>query len=457
MVRDADFNGLLARICKETGKSESEVLKLIEEKKSRFFGLLTNSGAAFMVAKEQGISTGVEKRPSKSIKINSLSDKMNGLNLLVRVLHIYSPKEYEKNNVKGQYMRLLVGDEAGEISLTLWGDDVKKIQEKKVERGAVLRLNNAFVSTYKEQLQLGVSRKGGIEINPIEENTGMLPKPEKIAIKISDLGEGMENIDIFARIVRVFELNEFQREGETRKVVNCIIGDGTGTIRATGWNELAEAINRVPEGTVVKIEGAYTKNGLKGIELHLGWNSRIIENPVIGFIIPEVKELSSASIEKKLISELKEGKKSEVLATIVGLNKGKLLFATCPKCGGRVEGKGDAVVCGKCGQLKEVKNKLVLTAAIDDGSDSINATLFGRNAETVLGILTQEVEKKMQELTAGEVIGKIAPKTIGKQFVFTGSTKKNEYRDGELELRVSAVREANSMEHAKQLAEKIKV
>jgi len=41
---------------------------------------------------------------------------------------------------------------------------------------------------------------------------------------------------------------------------------------------MADEIEGFAPGDKIKIEGAYTKDGMNGIELHLGWNARITSN-----------------------------------------------------------------------------------------------------------------------------------------------------------------------------------
>ncbi len=456
MEKEGEQAELVEKIAKKTGKSREEVLKKIGEKKSKFSGLLTDSGAAFMVAKELGVHAGKAKKAGEKTKINGLKEGMNGLEMPVRVLHIYSPKEYEKNDKKGKYCRLLAGDETGEISLTLWGSDVDRLEREKIQRGAVLLLKGAFVSTYKEKLQLGIPRNGEIEVLP-ESGAGTLPKPEKVAIKLSDLGEGMENLDVFARIIRIFEVKEFTREGEKRKVVNFIIGDDTGQARATAWNELAERVNRLEAGDLVKIEGAYTKKGLKGTELHLGWNSRVLLDPKIGFKIPELESLSKRAFERKKISELKEGDEAELFATITGIHRGALAFRVCPNCGKKVETAGNGFVCEKCGQVENPKNRLVLTAIADDGSGAIRASVFGRNAEKLIEKSTPEITKLLEEKTPEEIIEGLSMKAIGKNCLLSGSVKKSKLNPEELELSASVVRGADTGKEIKKIMQAIKV
>ncbi|MCX6802394.1 MAG: OB-fold nucleic acid binding domain-containing protein [Candidatus Diapherotrites archaeon] len=456
MAETADFTELLAKVCSESGKSEQEIRKLIEEKKTKFTGLLTDSGAAFMVAKELKVQVEFEKPAEKKTKISTLEEGMKGLELPVRVLHVYAAKEFEKEGRKGKYCRLLVGDETGEISLTLWSEQAKEIEKKKVERGTVLLLKNAAVSSYKGQLQLGIPFDGNIEINP-KLDSSTLPKAEKVALKISDLGEAMENTDVFARVIRVFEMNEFMRDGEKRKVVNFLVGDGSGQVRATAWNDLAVMANKLEAGELIKIEGAYTKKGQKGLELHLGWNSRIISNPTIGFEMPKLEELAGTEFKRKMVKELEKGEQAEVLGTITALNRGNLIFKVCGKCGSKAQGEADSWLCAKCGETKP-KNRLVVTATIDDGTGAIRASVFGRNAEKILDRHTEEIASKIGEKTPAEIIGEISGSVVGKTFLFSGTVKANAMNEEELELTASTVKSIDAekeMENALNAAEGI--
>ncbi|HLC36810.1 MAG TPA: hypothetical protein VJK05_04365, partial [archaeon] len=78
-----DKEKLIELIKESTGKSEEEILKLIEEKKIKFSGLLTDSGAAFMIAKDLKVDLKLEDSLTELIKIGSLEDGMNNINLEV--------------------------------------------------------------------------------------------------------------------------------------------------------------------------------------------------------------------------------------------------------------------------------------------------------------------------------------------------------------------------------------
>ena len=99
MSEEKELLEITGKISRETGKSDDEIRELIEAKKAKFSGLLTDSGAAFMVAKELGIEVEVRKKEEqkKETKIANLKDGNKNIELAVRVLHVHAPREYEKN------------------------------------------------------------------------------------------------------------------------------------------------------------------------------------------------------------------------------------------------------------------------------------------------------------------------------------------------------------------------
>ena len=288
-------DAIVEKIVAETPKNREEIEKMIEDKKGKFAGLLTDAGAAFMIAKDLKVELGVGDA-SEFLKIGKLEDGAQNVDLTVRILQIFSPREFEKNGKKGTLCNLLVGDETGEIRLTLWNKDAKRVQEECIERGAVLVLKNCYVTSYKDRKQLNLSYSGEMAVNPAD--AGEVPKLEikSSVVKLKELKEGMNDVDVYARVLRSFPATEFDKDGRKGRVVNFEIGDDTAKSRAAAWNDLAGEIEKTEDGSVVKIEGAYTKKGLRGIELNLGWKARIIKNPEIDFKIPETAEFAGKEI-----------------------------------------------------------------------------------------------------------------------------------------------------------------
>lgn len=262
---------LREKIAASSGKSTEEILQLIDQKKEKFSGLLTDSGAAFMIAKELGVA--IEKEISETTKINALKEGMNNVDVEARLKRIYPPKEFEKNGKKGKLQNLVLWDGNGEVKATLWNKDVDKFNEKGIQRGACLKMTNCSVSAYNEVLQLNLNYNSSFDLLEKTE----IPEIDSKVTSITDLDSNLNDVSVKVTIKKIFPAKEFENDKGTGKVMNFFISEGVNEIRATAWNEVCDQVDEIGEGEVVTIEGAYTKEGRDGVELHLGWSARIVQ------------------------------------------------------------------------------------------------------------------------------------------------------------------------------------
>lgn len=426
-----DFGAIVQAISSGSKKSKEDVIELVEEKKKKFSGLLNDSGAAFLVAKELGIELQLEKEMSEKTSIERLEDGMNNVDLEVEVLQVFPKKGFEKAGRKGTMQKLLVADGTGEITLTLWREDVKKLEQQKIEKRCRLLLKGCFVSAYKEKKQLGLGYNGVFEV---------LERRKAQAIKFSQLKEGMNNVDCYAGIARIFPEKVFVKGNQKGSLLNFELFDGIETIRATAWNDSVEEAKTLSQGELVKIENAYTKKGLKGLELHLGYSARILRNPEgIEILVPEQAQAGRISLDELKAEEF--GK--EARATIVELYRTKLFFEACPKCGAKAAEKEGKLLCSKCGQIEKAEKRLVARIALDDSTACVNAVCFGLQAEQVLGITRKSFEEKTEKMQEEELFEQLRRKALGREMLFLGNTKKNSF-SGEIEISVRNIREIDA-------------
>jgi len=424
---------VIEKILVSSSKSRDELLKLIDEKKAKFSGLLTDDGAAFMIAKELGVelsSNGVSK-----LKLADLKTGETGLNLKLRLMHVFSPKKFEKNGKAGILCNAIVADDTKEMRLTFWRDDVKKLFDEKIERGAQIALSNVNVSSYNEQKQLSIGFGG--TFNKTDFSEPEIPQPKEKAVKIKELKENQNNVDLFAKVNRVYGERSFESNGRSGKVINFEIADETKLIRAAAWNELVEYVTQLTPGEIIKIEGAYTKEGLNGIELNLGWQARIIQSPKDISIKKTV-----ADFETKKLSELIESSNAHVKAKIGRIENGKLHYFVCPDCGKKLEREDNEYTCLKCQEIKEPDINLVVGITLVDGDYSLRSVLFGKQAEMAISVSKEEMKKLLEEKPPEEIVEELNSKLVGKEISVQGSVRKNATTD-ENELIVQRVEAVN--------------
>jgi replication factor A1 len=88
-------------------------------------------------------------------------------------------------------------------------------------------------------------------------------------LKIKDLKDGMKRIDIEAKIVQIEPAREVlsRYKDVVHRVANATIGDDTGTIKLTLWNN---QIEQVKENDNVKIVNGYVTSFRGEIQLNVG-------------------------------------------------------------------------------------------------------------------------------------------------------------------------------------------
>jgi replication factor A1 len=111
------------------------------------------------------------EEPSESeelIKVEKLGPNSREVNIVVKVV-----SKSEVRNVTGRDYSVhrvadaLVGDETGSVVLTLWDENIDKINEE-----ATLRITNGYVNLFRGNMRLNIGRYGSyriLEETPIKE------------------------------------------------------------------------------------------------------------------------------------------------------------------------------------------------------------------------------------------------------------------------------------------------
>lgn len=130
-------------------------------------------------------------------------------------------------------------------------------------------------------------------------------EPEVRALRIEDLIPGMSKVDIVARVNRIYEPREFQRQsGKVGRVGSLLLQDKTGQVRITLWDDKTSLIegDKVRKGDVIQVKNAYVRRGLnKQPELSLGMRGALLVNPDD----PRVSDLPPLAETKVRVADLK--------------------------------------------------------------------------------------------------------------------------------------------------------
>ena len=98
-------------------------------------------------------------------KIEELTPRSKGLDMAVKVVEKMDEREVTARSTGRQHRvaEFLVGDETGAIVLSLWDDNIDKI-----EAGKTYLLKNAYVNTFRNSMRISTGKYGSIEDSETE-------------------------------------------------------------------------------------------------------------------------------------------------------------------------------------------------------------------------------------------------------------------------------------------------
>ena len=99
---------MVERLSEHAKIEPDKVRQLIAEKQEELSGLVSEEGAAYIVARELGLNMIRESR--KQLKIKSLVSGLRSVDLVARVVRIFEERHFERDGKKGSVINLILGD-----------------------------------------------------------------------------------------------------------------------------------------------------------------------------------------------------------------------------------------------------------------------------------------------------------------------------------------------------------
>ncbi|MBI4014746.1 MAG: DUF2240 family protein [Candidatus Aenigmarchaeota archaeon] len=296
------------------------------------------------------------------------------------------------------------------------------------------------VQEKQEELSGLISEDGAVYIVAKELGIQVMRKKERLYI--SSIVPGMKSVDIVGKVMRIFPVKEFSSEKGTGKVANIVLGDNTGTVRMSLWNDELEALSEMNVGDVIRVKG-FSREGYDGnAELRIGRYGLMQKSTEK---IDAVQE-QSHSVERTSIKDLREGYAREVRACIVQMFESNIFYPVCSQCKARLR-EESGFKCEEHGEV-EPDHGIVLSCIIDDGTGSIRAVMFNEQAEAILGMSKKEA-KRLYDMKR-DMKNVYANVQIGMDYVFRGKARRNALFD-RLEFVVSSVRSVDVKEEVERL------
>ncbi|MFQ6020409.1 MAG: DUF2240 family protein [Candidatus Aenigmatarchaeota archaeon] len=320
--------------------------------------------------------------------------------------------------------------------------NIDEIIQKIIEHTGLNKeeIDKKIIEKQKELSNL-VSREGATYIIAKELGLELFPKVKR-RLEIKNIIPKIRNLNLSARVIRVFGPKGFTtKEGRSGKVASIILGDSTGTIRLSLWDEQTHLAEKITPGMAIQIFNGYTRDdNLGGVEIRLSKSGgiKILESSDL----PSIEKISKPTTQRKNIINLKEGDEAEVRAALVQLFETRVFYEICPHCGKRLITTNNTFKCNQHGNV-DPSYAIVLSGVIDDGTENIRAVFFRTAALQLIGMNMEDALSKKDSLLEDIDV-------LGKEFILTGTVRRNKMFN-RLEFVANSVREIDVTNEANKI------
>ncbi len=265
-----------------------------------------------------------------------------------------------------------------------------------------------------------ISKEGAAQVVTAE--LGISFDEEKL--KIDELLPGMRKANLVGKVINLFPVRTFERQGKTNKVANFVLADDTSNIKVVLWDtnhiSLIEE-GKIKEGSVVEIASGSVRDN----EIHLGSFSELkLSKEELGEVRTE------KIVKEKQIIDFKPMENNSVRAFIVQAFDPRF-FYVCPECKKKAVPEGDGYMCQEHGKVLAEKRALI-NIVLDDGTETIRAVLFHEK----LG------EIGLTALDDVSLLSQQKQNLLGNEMIFSGAVRTNKFFNNQ-EFIIDSVQELN--------------
>ncbi|AFK18223.1 single-stranded DNA binding protein [Haloferax mediterranei ATCC 33500] len=228
----------------------------VKDKVEQMGGLADEETAAMLIAHEL-----------RDEEVNGIADiepGMEDVKFLAKVVSIGELRTFERDDEDedGQVINIEVADETGRIRVSLW-DGMAAGAKENLEVGTVLRVGGRPKEGYN-----------GVEVSAskVEEDIDAEVDVQVLdTYRVEDLALGLSDVNLEGTILDTGTVRTFDRDDGTEgRVSNLSIGDPTGRIRVTLWDERADLVEELETGESVEVVDGYVRERDGSLELHVG-------------------------------------------------------------------------------------------------------------------------------------------------------------------------------------------
>ena len=292
---DAELEEIYAQVADRISAEQFE--SRLDEKVVLMAGLCDRRTAAMLVARDLGASEVLTK-------IGSIRPEMGTVTFIGRVVTISEIREFRRSDGRqGRVVNLTLGDETGTIRVALWDETTELIRSGDLKVDLCLKVRGLAKEGYAGT-EVSLGRTGSIE----EVDADVRPRAEPY--KISEIKRDMSEVNLTACVLDPGTVREFARKDGSKGLVRTVLlGDETGKIRLTLWNEQAKM--DLEEGETLEIMNGSSRERYGSVEVQAS-GSTVVR-----------KSSRTVSFREKIvpIAELEAGMLCSVEGFVTGLGE----------------------------------------------------------------------------------------------------------------------------------------
>jgi len=337
---------------------EEEFREAVEAKAEQMGGLADDETAAMLVAHELG---------DKAVTgVADVEAGMDDVGFLAQVCSVGELREFERDTDQqttveegaaedeestGTVLNADVADETGRIRVTFWDDHARSACEE-LEVGQTLRISGRATEGYSG-VEVSVDR---VEHEPDADIDVDLSDD----YNVEDLAMGLSDVTLVGTLLSTDPVRTFDRDdGSEGSVSNLVLGDQTGRVRVTLWDERAALVEDLEAGATLELVGGYVRERDGEIELHVGDRGRIeaVEEAVT--YVPDATAIDAVELgstvdlagvvrssESKNTFERDDGSDGQVRNISIQDDTGEIRVALWGDLADRDIGPGDQILAG---------------------------------------------------------------------------------------------------------------
>ncbi|GAD51878.1 replication factor A (ssDNA-binding protein) [Halarchaeum acidiphilum MH1-52-1] len=324
--------------------SLDEFREAVAEKVEQMGGLADDETAAMLLAHE--LQDG---------EVNGIADvtpEMDDAKFVGKAVSVGELRTFERDEEDtedGRVLNVDVADESGTVRVSLWDEQAANAAAE-LQVGDVIRVAGRPKDGYN-----------GVEVSADR----VEPDPDtdvdvqiQDAYRVEDLSVGLSDVTLVGEILDTDAVRTFDRDdGSQGRVANLSLGDETGRVTVTLWDDGTEAVETFEPGDVVEIIDGYVRERDGSIELHVG-NQGTVEavdddvefvpesTPIGDLEMDDVADIAGVirSVDEKRTFERDDGSEGQVRNVRLQDDSGDIRVALWGEKADRDIGPGDEVL-----------------------------------------------------------------------------------------------------------------